>query len=272
MSNPHNPEFSYSAYTPSSSFVPPEVNPSSTPSQTSLLSDFLPSTITASNIASITSSIVSGVRKITASATLVPPAPAENLPLIEERRVSYTNLYDPETVPEAGTYYTDSERDSAEDNTAMPTRFPREIKVKELKEYDGTPADLDSFDNSVKQCLLSQNLPLYYGGYVLGDLDSEYNYVASPTVDAKSNYIIGKRLCAALTSKLTGNAKKWWEDYDSKPDNPTPNCWRKHADMRNPVANCTGGTVGTSMFELLKTQFSGEVDARTAEIELGKYK
>lgn len=104
-----------------------------------------------------------------------------------------------------------------------PTTFTRYIKVKDLKEFNGTPSDLESFNNAVKQCLLSQNLPLYYGGYLTGDPDSEYEYVAPNTAGCKYNYIIGKRLCAALTAKLSDNAKRWWEDYDSKGNAP-PNC------------------------------------------------
>jgi len=40
------------------------------------------------------------------------------------------------------------------------TTFAKEIKVKNLVKFNGTPADLESFDASVKRCLTAQNLPL----------------------------------------------------------------------------------------------------------------
>ncbi|RPB24215.1 hypothetical protein L211DRAFT_879868 [Terfezia boudieri ATCC MYA-4762] len=82
---------------------------------------------------------------------------------------------------------------------------------------------------------------------------------------------MGKRLCAGLVSKLEGDAKKWLEDYQSQ-KKPIPNCWKKHADMEERVLRGNGDVVETSLFDLLQQQFSGEVDARTTEVELKKYK
>lgn len=164
------------------------------------------------------------------------------------------------------------ERQREEDQATMPTTFVREIKVKDLKTFNGTPADLDSFDNAVKVCLLSQNLPLYYGGWVTGDPDDEYQYVAPNTANAKSNYTIGKRMCMAMVTKLEGTALKWWEEYDSNPTSAVPNCWKKHGCMPRPIDNGNGTTVEVSLFELLQKKFCGDMDARVAEIELGRYK
>lgn len=154
----------------------------------------------------------------------------------------------------------------------MAATFPREIKIKELDTFDGSPSDLESFDGAVKQLLILQNLPLYYGGYVVASPDEEYEFVVPGTANAKSNYILGKRLCAGITTKFKGNAKKWWEDYDSISTNAIPNCWKKHASMKRPLDNGNGTIAEVSLYDLLKKQFSGEIDARQAEIELGKFK
>ena len=42
--------------------------------------------------------------------------------------------------------------------------------------------------------------------------------------------------------------------------------------MRRPLANGHGAIEEISLYDLLKNQFSSEVDARAAEIELGRYK
>ncbi|KAF8436723.1 hypothetical protein BGX38DRAFT_1262386 [Terfezia claveryi] len=74
-----------------------------------------------------------------------------------------------------------------------------------------------------------------------------------------------------LAMRLEGDAKKWWEDYSSKGvqgDSDSPNCWRKHSDMKRPISDGSGNVEEVSLYELLKKQFSGEVDARAVEIEL----
>ncbi|KAF8419497.1 hypothetical protein BGX38DRAFT_1260031 [Terfezia claveryi] len=136
----------------------------------------------------------------------------------------------------------------------MRTTFPKEIKLKELKPFNGTPADLESFDIGINFELLPQNQPLYYGGY---DPDGDYQYKTVCRIGGKA--------------RLEGDAKKWLEDYQSQ-KKPIPNCWRKHADMDEPVLQGNGDVVEISLFDLLKEQFSGEVDARTAEVELKRYK
>lgn len=32
----------------------------------------------------------------------------------------------------------------------MPTAFPKDIKLKEVKQFGGAPADLESFDHAIK--------------------------------------------------------------------------------------------------------------------------
>jgi len=113
----------------------------------------------------------------------------------------------------------------------------------------------------------STETPFILWRYVRGEPDGDYEYVSPDAVDAESNYSMGRRLCAHLTGKLVGDAKKWWEDYDSR-DKEAPNCWKKHNTMRRPAGN--GGMEEISLFELLTKKFSGEVDARTAETELSK--
>ena len=149
------------------------------------------------------------------------------------------------------------------------TTFRDEIKAADIRPFDGTPADLDVFDNSIKLSLVLQNLPLYYGGYVVGEKDRDYEYVAPGTRNSKPNYRMGRRLCAALAAKLEGMATCWWREYDRKDENPFPNCWKPNAMKRGALGSGTMNEV--SLYLLLKEQFSGEVDARTAEIELGKF-
>ncbi|KAF8440592.1 hypothetical protein BGX38DRAFT_1332112 [Terfezia claveryi] len=135
----------------------------------------------------------------------------------------------------------------------------------------GVAADLESFDNGFKLELIRQNLPLYYGGFVKGEPDEEYEYVDPENSEGISNYGMGKRLYTGLATRLEGDAKKWWEDNDSKGDSDGPNCWRRHTDMKRPIPDGSRNIEEVSLYELLKKQFSGEVDARAAEIELGKY-
>ena len=51
------------------------------------------------------------------------------------------------------------------------------------------------------------NFPLYYGGTVHGDLDSEYDFVHAADPDGVSNYILGRRLCAGLSGRLEKSAQ-----------------------------------------------------------------
>lgn len=101
------------------------------------------------------------------------------------------------------------------------------------------------------------------------------NFFLLMSAGAKSNYVMGKRLCAALSGKFKDEEQKWWEDRDKGPNGKVafPNCWRKHADMDEPVEGCVPDTiVEVSLYDLLLAQFSPETDSRAAEIELGTFK
>jgi len=52
-------------------------------------------------------------------------------------------------------------------------------------------------------------MPLYYGGVVVGDPDSDYQYVSHDDPDSKSNYILNKHLVAAISSHFEKTALKW---------------------------------------------------------------
>ena len=101
---------------------------------------------------------------------------------------------------------------------------------------------------------------------MVGDPEEDYEYVAPNTRNSKPNYVMGRRLCAALTTKLKGTAECWWREYDRTGEKPAPNCWKPNAMMRGALGSGTVNEV--SLYLLLKEHFSGEVDAKTAEIEL----
>ncbi|KAF8420780.1 hypothetical protein BGX38DRAFT_1280133 [Terfezia claveryi] len=52
-------------------------------------------------------------------------------------------------------------------------------------------------------------------GNVIGDPESGYEYVSRDDPEGVSNYILGKRMVAAISSRLEETALKWWEDYNS---------------------------------------------------------
>ncbi|KAI5809502.1 hypothetical protein DFH27DRAFT_605918 [Peziza echinospora] len=155
------------------------------------------------------------------------------------------------------------------------TKLPpnKTIKVEHIKVFDGNLADLESFNNSIKQMLIRNNLPLYYGGVVSGDPDSDYEYVPRTMGVAKANYVIGRRLCAAISSRFEKTALKWWEDYDSAEGSVPPNCWRKNSDMKNPPRHGVPENVEeVSLYDFLKKHFNSDMDAREAELELNKFR
>ena len=148
-------------------------------------------------------------------------------------------------------------------------RHSKFLKTERVRIFDGSPSELDGFDNSVKQMLLKNNLPLYYGGTVRDDPEEEYEYVPANSDNSKSNYLLGSRLCAGLTERLEKSALRWWQDYDGNADNPAPNCWRKHSDNPRWIpGSVPAGLVEVSLFDLLNAHFSSDMDAREAEVEL----
>lgn len=137
-----------------------------------------------------------------------------------------------------------------------------------VRMFDGSASELEGFDNSIKQMLLKNNLPLYYGGTVRGDPEEDYEYVSSLEDNGKSNYKLGLRLCAGLTERFEKSALRWWLDYDGCA-NPTPNCWRKHADNPRRVLNSVPvGITEVSLYDLLKNHINSDMDTREAQLEL----
>ena len=142
-----------------------------------------------------------------------------------------------------------------------------------IQKFDGSPSELDGFDNSIKQMLLTQNLPLYYGGSVRGELEEIYEYVSALEPGCKPNYTLGARLCAGLTARFENAALRWWQDYDGNRDNLAPNCWRRHADHPRPVPDSVPATVTeVSLYDLLRAHFNTDMDAREAELELERFR
>lgn len=150
--------------------------------------------------------------------------------------------------------------------TVLPK--PKDIVIKAVKPFDGTPSALSSFDTQIRDTLAGLDIPVYYGGCVSGNEDDGYNYVAASTAGCKSNYRLGLTLCSSLATKFTLAAAQWWEDYSVKDGHLVPNCWKKSTDPRFIPA----GVVEVSLFELLEQQFDPTVDAQHAELELDRYR
>ncbi|KAF8418681.1 hypothetical protein EV426DRAFT_704473 [Tirmania nivea] len=141
------------------------------------------------------------------------------------------------------------------------TKLPHSkyIKVDQLRMFDGNPAELDSFDNAIKQWCIRTNMPLYHGGTAAGDPESDYEYVSQDNPDGVSNYMLGKRLVAAISSRFEKTALKWWEDYDSNEVNPYPNY------------GVPEGMEEVLLRDPLKKVFNADVDASEAELELERF-
>ena len=152
----------------------------------------------------------------------------------------------------------------------MPTTLPDPDRIgnlKEIKEFNGSPADLSLFATQVRNALRRKDIPAYNGGCVSGDNTEGYDFVPASTVGCKSNYRLGTNLCSAVSNRLTGAAATWWDDYDCS-DKPVPNCWKKASDASHIPAN----VVEVSLYDLLVQQFDPTVDAQQAELELASYR
>ncbi|KAF8471672.1 hypothetical protein BDZ91DRAFT_760330 [Kalaharituber pfeilii] len=125
------------------------------------------------------------------------------------------------------------------------TTFVRELEVKDIKSFDGTSADLASFDNLVQMSFLMQNLPSMMEGVSLGTL----------------TVIILKW---ALTPEMLNLIKH-------SGANAQLSCWRAHSDMRTPIADANSTMKGLYLYDLLRRQFTGKIDAATVETELRRY-
>ena len=152
----------------------------------------------------------------------------------------------------------------------MPTALPDPDRIgnlKEVKEFNGSPADLSLFVTQIRNALRRKDIPAYYGGCVTGDIAEGYDFVPAITVGCKSNYCLGTNLCSAVSNRLTGAAATWWDDYDCS-DKPVPNCWKKASDASHVPPN----VVEVSLYDLLVQQFDPNVDAQQAELELATYR
>lgn len=146
-------------------------------------------------------------------------------------------------------------------------KFPSKIDLRSLIKYSGEPQELVSFDVSIRNICTAGNYPAFTGGTVTGSIDEEWEYVPFHDPAGKSNYIFGKRFCAAVASKLEGNAKIWWDDYCNQ-GKPEPNCWRQarfgsKGDGSRPLS-----VEEVSMFDLLNVEFSAEDDQQAAILQL----
>ena len=145
------------------------------------------------------------------------------------------------------------------------------LKTDTIAVFDGSPQELNAFDVNIQSMLELYNFPLYYGGTVRDEPDGEYEYVSAADVDGVSNYVLGKRLCAGLCSRLKKSAQHWWHSY-VREGKPKPNCWRKHADCPDRVRGSVPcAIVEVSLYDLLHHHFSSDMDAQKAELELERF-
>lgn len=94
----------------------------------------------------------------------------------------------------------------------MPTRLPKpkDIVLKEVKDFDGSPSGLSLFDIQIRNALKRLDIPVYFGGSVIGNEDEGFRYVAAGTIEAKPNYKLGENLCSGISNKFTRAEAQWW--------------------------------------------------------------
>lgn len=139
--------------------------------------------------------------------------------------------------------------------TVLP--LPKDINVKDVCDFDSTPADLSLFDTQIENALGRWDILAYSGGCVSGDVSHVFEFVVSSTAGCVPNYRLGGKLCSGLCNKLTGAAAQWWDDY-AKSGKPRPNCWKRATDHLFVPA----GLVEVSLYDLLASQFDPTVDAQ----------
>ena len=145
--------------------------------------------------------------------------------------------------------------------------YPDRISnLKEVTEFNGSPADLSLFDTQIRNALHRKDIPAYNGVCVTGDNTEGYDYVPTITDGCKSNYHLGTNLCSVVCNRLTGAAATCWDDYDCS-DKSVPNCWKKASDASHVPAN----VMEVSLYDLLVQQFDPTVDAQEAELKLASY-
>ncbi|KAF8442690.1 hypothetical protein BGX38DRAFT_1144067 [Terfezia claveryi] len=160
-----------------------------------------------------------------------------------------------------------------EDNNILPAMGmrlpkPKDIVLKEVKDFDGSPANLSLFDTQIRNALNKLDIPVYYGGSVSGNEEEGYSYVAANAPEGKPNYRLGEKLCSGISNKFTGPASQWWDDYDTKAGSLKPNCWKKASD----ALHIPDVLVEVSLYDLLVQQFDPTIDAQQAELELVSYR
>ena len=151
----------------------------------------------------------------------------------------------------------------------MLTPLPqsKDIKLKELREFDGNLAQLTFFDTNIRDTLDRWDIPAYHAVCVTGSSDDGYEFVAASIAGSVSNYRLGQKVCATITPKFRGAAEQCWNDYSSKLDYLKPNCWKV---APNP-AFVPPTVVKVSLYALLAEQFDPTIDAQQAELELDAY-
>ncbi|RPB21379.1 hypothetical protein L211DRAFT_889885 [Terfezia boudieri ATCC MYA-4762] len=81
---------------------------------------------------------------------------------------------------------------------------PKDIVLKEVKDFDGSPANLSLFDTQIRNALNKLDIPAYYGGSVSGNEEEGYSYVAANAPEGKANYRLGEKLCSGISNKSLG--------------------------------------------------------------------
>lgn len=116
------------------------------------------------------------------------------------------------------------------------------------------------FDTQIRNTLDCLDIPVYYGGCVTGSASDGFSYTVAGTLGSVPNYRLGRMLCSAISTKFKDAAAQWWDDYDTTPDNPKPNCWKRATN----AAFVPAGVIEVSLYKLLLTQFDPAIDAQQA--------
>ncbi|RPB26510.1 hypothetical protein L211DRAFT_899889 [Terfezia boudieri ATCC MYA-4762] len=118
----------------------------------------------------------------------------------------------------------DNDNNKKEASPAMPTKLPKakDIVLKEVRDFDGSPSSLSLFDTQIQNALKRLDIPVYFAAQLW----------ATRTTHSKTkpNYKLGENPCSGISNKFTGAAAQWWDDYDTKPGSLSPNCWKKAAN------------------------------------------
>lgn len=99
------------------------------------------------------------------------------------------------------------------DSTATVLPLAKDINVKDVKDYDGSPADLSLFDTQIENALDRWDISAYCGSCVTGNAQLGFEFVPASTPGCLLNYRLGGKLCSGLCNKFTGAAAQWWDDY-----------------------------------------------------------